>query len=73
MKCDKCNRDNMSARELSIHLKYFVHTQQHLEAPSAQQPLRVVKGMCPGCGGTLFYQEGCAKCMSCGYNKCEGD
>ena len=27
---------------------------------------------CPDCSvGTLIYQEGCQRCMECGYNKCE--
>ncbi len=25
---------------------------------------------CPKCGGTLVYQEGCVKCISCDYSKC---
>ena len=27
--------------------------------------------MCPECSGTLVYQEGCTRCLDCGYNKCE--
>ncbi len=27
-------------------------------------------GQCPECGSTLFYQEGCDICPSCGYTKC---
>lgn len=26
--------------------------------------------LCPECGGTLALQEGCQKCISCGYSKC---
>ena len=26
---------------------------------------------CPDCNGDLHYQEGCAMCASCGWNKCE--
>ena len=26
---------------------------------------------CPECSGLLVFQEGCAKCPECGYNKCE--
>lgn len=25
---------------------------------------------CPDCGATLAYEEGCQKCMACGYTKC---
>ena len=26
---------------------------------------------CPDCEGALIYQEGCARCLDCGYNRCE--
>jgi ribonucleoside-diphosphate reductase alpha chain len=26
---------------------------------------------CPDCSGLLVHQEGCIRCMDCGYNKCE--
>ena len=26
---------------------------------------------CPDCSGYLIHQEGCLRCMDCGYNKCE--
>ena len=30
------------------------------------------KSRCPDCSvGTLVFQEGCARCMECGYTKCE--
>lgn len=28
------------------------------------------KGSCPDCGTELTYQDGCVKCMNCGYGKC---
>jgi ribonucleoside-diphosphate reductase alpha chain len=31
---------------------------------------RTVGGQCPECGGSLFHQEGCSICTSCGYTKC---
>jgi ribonucleoside-diphosphate reductase alpha chain len=29
-----------------------------------------VVGVCPDCGSALYHEEGCVKCMSCGYSKC---
>ena len=29
------------------------------------------RAKCPDCQGALIYQEGCARCLDCGYNKCE--
>ncbi len=29
-----------------------------------------VVGVCPDCGGALWHEEGCVKCMGCGYTKC---
>ena len=28
------------------------------------------RDMCPGCGALLVREEGCMKCLSCGYAKC---
>ena len=28
-------------------------------------------GRCPDCSGSLIHQEGCVRCLDCGYNKCE--
>jgi hypothetical protein len=27
------------------------------------------RGACPECGGPLFFEEGCVKCL-CGYSDC---
>jgi len=27
-------------------------------------------GACPGCGSPMAFEEGCAKCYSCGYSRC---
>ena len=35
-----------------------------------QPPQRIASGMCPECGETLWFQEGCATCSACGFNKC---
>ncbi len=68
MKCkiQGCSRDGLTEKELSIHMKYY-HKEQ---AVSYEQPQKMAAGMCPDCGSTLFYQEGCANCQSCGYSKC---
>ena len=62
MKCGACNRDNLSKKELALHIKFF-------HSPK-QPPQRIVSGACPECGSTLWYQEGCANCPTCGYSKC---
>ena len=66
MKCAQCDREGLSEKELSIHIKYF-HAKQ---ITSYEQPQRIAAGVCPDCGVTLFYQEGCANCPGCGYSRC---
>jgi ribonucleoside-diphosphate reductase alpha chain len=35
------------------------------------KPLAVIGNICPSCGcNTLVYEEGCKKCLSCGYSEC---
>lgn len=29
-----------------------------------------IVGVCPDCGGTLRHEEGCVKCLACGFSKC---
>ncbi|MDP8233459.1 MAG: vitamin B12-dependent ribonucleotide reductase [Candidatus Saelkia tenebricola] len=29
-----------------------------------------IVGVCPDCGNALLHEEGCLKCMGCGYSKC---
>jgi len=41
-----------------------------LPEKSSQQPQKIVQGVCPNCGSTLWYQEGCVICHACGYSKC---
>jgi len=39
--------------------------------PPAAHPLRRVGDLCRECGqATLVYEEGCKKCLSCGFNEC---
>ena len=64
MKCGICNRDGLTEKELSVHTKYFHGKSAH------EQPQKVIAGACPECGSTLWYQEGCANCLNCGYNRC---
>ena len=66
MKCKECGRDGLSQKELAIHMKYY-HKKQMV---SCEQPQKIAAGMCPDCGSTLFYQEGCTTCPSCGYSRC---
>jgi len=66
MKCDICGRDNLTEKELSIHIKYF-HKGRSMRQ---EQPQRFASGVCPECGTTLWFEEGCATCHSCGYSKC---
>ncbi len=63
MKCSICGRDKLSEKELEVHTKYFHTNKQHYGKHS-------VSGVCPDCGATLIFQEGCIKCQSCGYSKC---
>ena len=64
MKCEKCGRDNLTAKELAVHNKYF-------HAPKLQEQAQIISNKsCPDCGGTMQYQEGCVTCLACGYSKC---
>jgi ribonucleoside-diphosphate reductase alpha chain len=41
------------------------------EPPPVVSPLRRVGDLCRECGqATLVYEEGCKKCLSCGFNEC---
>ena len=31
---------------------------------------KAFRGLCPDCGFPLIYEEGCEKCLNCGYSKC---
>ena len=35
-----------------------------------QQPLLTFAGVCPDCGSSLIYENGCSSCRSCGYSRC---
>jgi len=31
---------------------------------------RIFMGVCPECGSSLAFEEGCAKCYACGHSEC---
>jgi len=33
---------------------------------------KIKNGMCPACGCGLAFQEGCHRCISCGWAGCDG-
>jgi ribonucleoside-diphosphate reductase alpha chain len=43
---------------------------QSTPAAEMQQPLLTFAGVCPDCGSSLVYENGCSHCRSCGYSKC---
>ncbi|HEV2284096.1 MAG TPA: adenosylcobalamin-dependent ribonucleoside-diphosphate reductase [bacterium] len=40
------------------------------ETREIQEPLLTFAGVCPDCGGSLAFENGCSHCRSCGYSKC---
>ena len=40
------------------------------EGREVQEPLLTFAGVCPDCGSSLAYENGCSHCRSCGYSKC---
>ncbi len=43
---------------------------QQATPTEVQQPLLTFAGVCPDCGSSLVYENGCNHCRSCGYSKC---
>ncbi len=75
MECNLCKRPDMTEREVEMHKKFYhkigVDNSNPTTPPAIyEQPQKIVGGMCPDCGTTLFYQEGCVNCQICGYYKC---
>ena len=66
MNCMECGRDNLTERELEVHVKFF-HKQNIMQY---QQPQRINSGVCMDCGADLWHENGCVTCHSCGYSKC---
>lgn len=44
-----------------------------MPAPEAalSEAMKIKKGICPACDGTLTFQEGCKVCYGCGWGGCE--
>ena len=65
MDCTICGRKDLNEKELEVHIKVF-HRQ------SKKKESKTANGMCPDCGSTLWFQEGCNSCSnpSCGYSHC---
>jgi len=40
------------------------------EMTSEKKDIEPSRGACPDCGSAVVYQEGCLKCMCCGYSEC---
>ncbi|HEV2359312.1 MAG TPA: adenosylcobalamin-dependent ribonucleoside-diphosphate reductase [bacterium] len=40
------------------------------DAREVQEPLLTFAGVCPDCGGSLAFENGCSHCRNCGYSKC---
>lgn len=70
MQCPQCNKANMTEQELQVHIKYFHGYYEPMKSQQHQPMQTVSGGVCPECKGTIFYQEGCEKCPSCGWTKC---
>ena len=66
MECGICGRDNLTLKELDVHAKFF----HKVPGIMYQQPQRFALGVCPDCGSTLWFQEGCVNCQTCGFSKC---
>jgi hypothetical protein len=62
MKCQICQRDGLNEKELKVHLKYF-HKQ-------VDEVVFKASNICPECGSTMWFEEGCATCHTCGFSKC---
>ena len=46
------------------------HTNGHANGLAALHGPRITGDLCPDCGTALVYEEGCSKCIGCGYARC---
>ena len=46
-------------------------TPKYAESASDYVPSTPLSGGCPKCQGRVIHQEGCIRCLECGYTKCE--
>jgi ribonucleoside-diphosphate reductase alpha chain len=59
------------ARTLAEHIGTSRATPAPAASPTSASGLRRVGDLCRECGqATLVYEEGCKKCLSCGFNEC---
>ena len=70
MKCELCNRENLSAMELAMHRKHFHRVGTPKELIQQTGVVTMTSDSCPDCGGQLQFEEGCRHCPACGYSKC---
>lgn len=67
MNCPICQREGMNDKEMKVHIKYF-HKEDPNDYIAPQQ--KMTAGICPDCNSTMWFEEGCATCHSCGFSKC---
>jgi ribonucleoside-diphosphate reductase alpha chain len=59
------------ARTLAEHIGEARGATEPGAPASGATPLRRVGDLCRECGqATFVYEEGCKKCLSCGFNEC---
>jgi ribonucleoside-diphosphate reductase alpha chain len=46
------------------------HANGHSNGHAGLHGPRITGDLCPDCGTALVYEEGCSKCMGCGYARC---
>jgi ribonucleoside-diphosphate reductase alpha chain len=58
------------ARTLAEHVGLVAANGEHAAAPAASSH-KAIGDLCKECGqATFVYEEGCKKCLSCGFNEC---
>ena len=73
--CAACNKAAMAAlgRQRSAYWEQGGRPpwqNEKLEAKVIQKTQPLVAGVCPDCKATLWFEEGCVLCHSCGYSRC---